>query len=128
DDGSFDADVMVVALGADLAPAATPGLVEGGYEFYSMPGASAVHDVLAAFDGGRVVIGVTSTPFKCPPAPSEAALLMHDYLTDRGLRDRSEISMVTPLGTPIPPSPSASEALLAAFAERRIHLYPSPFV
>ena len=83
DAGSFDADVMVVALGADLDPAATPGLVEGGYEFYSMPGALAVRDVLAAFDGGRVVVGVTSTPFKCPPAPSEVALLMHDYLTDR---------------------------------------------
>ena len=63
DAGSFDADVMVVALGADLDPAATPGLVEGGYEFYSMPGALAVRDVLAAFDGGRVVVGVTSTPF-----------------------------------------------------------------
>ena len=83
DAGSFDADVMVVALGADLDPAATPGLAEGGYEFYSMPGALAVRDVLAAFDGGRVVVGVTSTPFKCPPAPSEAVLLMHDYLTDR---------------------------------------------
>ena len=100
--GSFDADVMVVALGADLDPAATPGLVEGGYEFYSMPGALAVRDALAAFDGGRVVVGVTSTPFKCPPAPSEVALLMHDYLTDRGRRDRSEISLVTPLGAPIP--------------------------
>src|SRR5271165_5695063 len=102
DAGSFDADVMVVALGADLDPAATPGLVEGGYEFYSMPGALAVRDVLAAFDGGRVVVGVTSTPFKCPPAPSEVALLLHDYLTDRGRRDRSEISLVTPLGAPRP--------------------------
>ena len=128
DAGSFDADVMVVALGADLDPAATPGLVEGGYEFYTMPGALAVRDVLAAFDGGRVVVGVTSTPFKCPPAPSEVALLMHDYLTDRGRRDRSEISLVTPLGAPIPPSPGASKALLAAFAERDIRLYPSQLV
>jgi sulfide:quinone oxidoreductase len=128
DAGNFDADVMVVALGADLDPAATPGLVEGGHEFYSMPGAIAVRDVLAAFDGGRVVIGVTSTPFKCPPAPSEAALLMHDYLTDRGSRDRSEISLVTPLGAPIPPSPDASEALLGAFAQRGIRLYPSQLV
>jgi sulfide:quinone oxidoreductase len=88
----------------------------------------AVHDVLAAFEGGRVVIGVTSTPFKCPPAPSEAALLMHDYLTDRGLRDRSEISLVTPLGAPIPPSPDASKALLAAFAERDIRVHFSQLV
>src|SRR5215471_21713798 len=101
DAGRFDADVMVVALGADLDPAATPGLVEGGHEFYSMPGALAVHDVLAGFDGGRVVVGVTSTPFKCPPAPSEAALLSHELLVRRGLRERSAISLVMPFGAPI---------------------------
>src|SRR6476660_6354223 len=61
DEGPFEADLMVVALGADLDPAATPGLVEGGHEFYTMPGAFAARDVLAAFDGGRVVVGVTST-------------------------------------------------------------------
>ena len=88
DAGTFEADVLVVALGADLHPDATPGLVEGGNEFYTVPGAFALRDVLADFDGGRVIVGVTSTPFKCPPAPSETALLMHDYLTARGLRER----------------------------------------
>ncbi|HEY5075914.1 MAG TPA: FAD-dependent oxidoreductase, partial [Acidimicrobiia bacterium] len=116
DAGRFDSDVLVVALGADLDPAATPGLVEGGHEFYTVAGAFAVRDVLANFGGGRVIVGVTSTPFKCPPAPSETALLMHDYLTERGLRDGSELSLVMPLPVPIPPSPAASEALLAAFA------------
>ena len=82
---TFDADVLVVALGADLEPAATPGLVEGGHEFYTVAGAFALRDVLADFAGGRVVVGVTSTPFKCPPAPSETALLMHDLLRDKGL-------------------------------------------
>ncbi len=124
DAGRFDADVLVVALGADLDPAATPGLVEGGHEFYTVAGAFAVRDVLANFGGGRVIVGVTSTPFKCPPAPSETALLMHDYLTERGLRDGSELSLVMPLPVPIPPSPAASEALLAAFAERDITWYP----
>ena len=80
DAGAFDADVLVVALGADLEPAATPGLVEGGHEFYTVAGAFAVRDVLDSFGGGRVVVGVTSTPFKCPPAPSETALLVHDFL------------------------------------------------
>jgi sulfide:quinone oxidoreductase len=120
DVGAFDADILVVALGADLAPAATPGLVEGGNEFYTVEGAVALRDVLAGFDGGRVVVGVTSTPFKCPPAPSETALMMHDFLTARGSRDRSTISLVIPLPVPIPPSPAASELLLAAFAERGI--------
>ena len=61
-----------------------PGCVEGGHEFYTEAGAFALRDVLAAFDGGRVIVGVTSTPFKCPPAPSETALLMHDLLATAG--------------------------------------------
>ena len=126
--GVFEGDVMVVALGADLHPAATPGLVEAGHEFYTVAGAFAARDVLADFGGGRVVIGVTSTPFKCPPAPSETALLMHDFLTERGLRERSEIALVMPLPVPIPPSPDASKAILEAFAERGIEWHPSHLV
>jgi sulfide:quinone oxidoreductase len=128
DAGTFDGDVLVVALGADLDPAATPGLVDGGHEFYTEEGAFALREVLARFDGGRVVVGVTSTPFKCPPAPSETALLMHDLLTERGGRDRSSIALVMPLPTPVPPSPDASRALLAAFAERGIDWYPDRLV
>ena len=124
DAGSFDADVMVVALGAELDPGATPGLVEGGYEFYTEAGAFAVRDVLEQFGGGRVIVGVTSVPFKCPPAPSETVLMMHDYLTRRGLREQSEVSLVMPLPSPIPPSPEASAALLTAFAERGITFLP----
>ncbi|ROO85424.1 sulfide:quinone oxidoreductase [Actinocorallia herbida] len=128
DAGPFEADVMVVALGADLDPSATPGLVEAGHEFYTVPGAFALRDVLASFGGGRVVVGVTSTPFKCPPAPSETALMLHDFLTARGLRETSEIALVMPLGTPIPPSPAASAALLTAFAERGISWHPERLV
>ena len=128
DAGDFEADVLVVALGADLDPGATPGLLEGGHEFYTVPGAFALRDVLDRFDGGRVIVGVTSTPFKCPPAPSETALMLHDFLTGRGLRDRSQISLVMPLGAPIPPSPAASAALLEAFAERGIEWVPETLV
>ncbi len=128
DAGQFDADVLVVALGADLDPAATPGLVESGHEFYTVPGAFALRDVLDSFDGGTVVIGVTSTPFKCPPAPSETALLMHDFLTRTGRRAKSRISLVMPLGVPIPPSPGASAALLTAFDERAIEWRPERMV
>ncbi|MDQ1732605.1 MAG: sulfide:quinone oxidoreductase [Pseudonocardiales bacterium] len=128
DAGTFDADILVVALGADLHPDATPGLLEGGYEFYTVPGAFALREVLAGFGGGRVIVGVTSTPFKCPPAPSETALLMDEYLTARGLRSSSQISLVMPLGVPIPPSRAASAALLAAFAERGIEWHASRLV
>ncbi|WP_030439220.1 NAD(P)/FAD-dependent oxidoreductase [Actinoplanes subtropicus] len=126
--GGFDADILVVALGADLHPEATPGLVEGGTEFYTVAGAFRAREVLREFAGGKVVVAVTSTPFKCPPAPSETALLVHEMLEARGLRGRSEIALVMPLGKPIPPSPKASDAVLAAFAERGIDWLPERLV
>jgi sulfide:quinone oxidoreductase len=125
DAGGFEADVLVVALGADLDPAATPGLQEGGHEFYTVAGGFAAREVLERFNGGRVIIGVLSTPFKCPPAPSETALLLHEQLVARGLRERSEIALVIDFGRPIPPSPAASAALLEAFAERGIEWHAS---
>lgn len=71
---------------------------------------------------------MTSTPFKCPPAPSETALLMHEFLADKGHRDQSGISLVMPFGVPIPPSPEASAALLTAFAERGIGWHPERLI
>ena len=128
DAGRFEGDVLVVALGAEVDPAATPGLVEGGHEFYSVEGAFALREVLAGHPGGDVVVGVTSTPFKCPPAPSETALLLHDHLSASGLRDSSSITLVMPFGTPIPPSPAASAAVLHAFEERGIRFVPDLLV
>ena len=118
--GEYEADVLVVALGADYDLGATPGLAEGGHEFYSVAGAERLRDVLPTFSRGHAVVGVCGTPFKCPPAPSEAALLLHDHLSERGVRDDCRISLVMPFQTPIPPSPDTSAALLAAFAERGI--------
>jgi sulfide:quinone oxidoreductase len=120
DDGTFEADTLVVALGADLEPEATPGLAEGGNEFYSVPAAFALREVLPRFERGAAIIGVAGPTYKCPPAPNEAALLLHDYLTARGLRQATEISVVLPFGTPIPPSPETSQAILTAYAERGI--------
>ena len=120
DAGTFDADFLIVALGADYDVAATPGLAEGGDEFYSVEGAFGLRDRLPRFEGGAAVVGVTGKSFKCPPAPSEAALLLHDLLEARGRRAASEITLVMPFGTPVPPSPDTSRALLEAFAERGI--------
>jgi sulfide:quinone oxidoreductase len=127
-EGDFSADVMVVALGADYDLDATPGLVEAGHDFYSVPGAFATRQVLQDFTGGNVIVGVAGTPFKCPPAPSETALLVHDFLEARGLREKSTVSLVMPLPVPIPPSPAASEALLATFAERGITWVPEAVI
>lgn len=124
DAGPFRGDALVVGLGADLDIAATPGLTEAGHEFYTVDGGFGARDVLAGFEGGDVVIGVLSTPYKCPPAPSETALLLHDQLVQRGLRDRSTISLVIDFPRPIPPSPEASAVLLSAFEERGIAWHP----
>jgi sulfide:quinone oxidoreductase len=123
DAGVHDADVLVVALGADYDFDATPGLADAT-EFYSVAGAQRLSELLPEFDGGRAVVGVCGAPYKCPPAPSECALLLHDFLENRGVRDRCEITFVLPLGSPVPPSPDTSRALEAAFAERDIEFVP----
>jgi sulfide:quinone oxidoreductase len=117
--GVHEADFLVVALGADYDFAATPGMAEAT-EFYTLEGATRLGKILGAFTKGRVLIAVGGAPFKCPPAPSEAALMMHDYLTTRGIRNACEITLILPLVVPVPPSPETSRALLAAFAERNI--------
>jgi sulfide:quinone oxidoreductase len=124
DVGVHEADVLVVALGADYDLDATPGLAEGGNEFYSVAGAERLGELLPSFSRGRAIVGVCGAPFKCPPAPSEAALLLHDYLTARGVRGACQISFVIPFATPVPPSPETSRALVAAFAERDIEFVP----
>ncbi len=119
---AYEADVLVVALGADYDLAATPGLVEAGNEFYSVPGAETLRDVLPSFESGTAIVGVCGAPFKCPPAPSECALMLHDEFLQRGVRGDCEIALVLPFGRPVPPSPETSAALITAFEERDIRL------
>lgn len=125
DRGTHEADALVIALGADYDVSTTPGIVLGTNEFYTVEGATHLRDVLPAFTGGDVVIGVCSAPYKCPPAPSECALMLHDFLIKRGIRDASRITIINPMSSPVPPSPETSQALLAAFAERNITFRPN---
>lgn len=120
DAGTYEPDLLVIALGAGYDMGATPGFAEGGHEYYTVEGAARLRDELAAFGGGRIILAVLSIPFKCPPAPYEGALLIHDALVDRGIRDRSSIHVVSPQPSPIPVSPSASKAIEAAMADRGI--------
>ena len=93
DAGVHEADVLVVALGADYDLDATPGLAEAGTSSIPSPARSGLGGGAAGvLAQGRAVVGVCGAPFKCPPAPSEAALLLHDYLSARGVRDACEIS------------------------------------
>src|SRR6187200_1793430 len=83
---TYDADVLVVALGADYDVGATPGL-DAAAEFYSFAGALRARERVESFRTGDAVVGVCGPSFKCPPAPSEAAILLDEYLRDRGTRE-----------------------------------------
>ena len=128
DAGTHEADVLVIALGADYDLDATPGLAEHGNEFYSVAGAERLAGILPGFTSGNAVVGVSDAPFKCPPAPSECALLLHEDLVARGVRDACTITLVIPFANPVPPSPETSAALLEAFAERDITYVGGPRV
>ena len=125
DAGTHEADILVIALGADYDVSGTPGVVLGVNEFYSVAGATHLRDVLPTFRKGHAVIGVCGAPYKCPPAPSECALMLHDDLVKRGVRGDCRITLVNPLPSPVPPSPDTSKALIAAFAEREINYIPN---
>jgi sulfide:quinone oxidoreductase len=124
DTTSYEPDFLVVALGADYDPAATPGFAEAGQEYYSIPGACRLRDRLAAFDGGTILIAVLSVPFKCPPAPYEGAMLLHELLTRRGIRDRTRMHVLSPMDAPVPVSADTSAALVEALARRGIDYSP----
>ncbi len=124
DRSQYQPDILVIALGADLDPAATPGMVEEGTEYYSVDGAERVRTVLPGFEGGDVIIGVLGNFFKCPAAPFETALMLHDYLERRGRRSSSSIKVISPMSTPIPISPEASAGILDALAARDIGWWP----
>ena len=127
---AYEADIVVVALGADYDVAATPGLAEVGNEFYSVAGAEAARGVLADFSGGRAIVGERCMLFKCPPAPSEAALLLDELLRSRGARDDVTIQVAMPfvfLDRTVPRDvPEVGS--LARFAERDIEFLPGHMV
>jgi sulfide:quinone oxidoreductase len=120
DGGSYDADILVVALGAEYDFAATPGFQEGGFEYYSLAGAERLRDELAGFHAGTVLLAVLGHPYKCPPAPFEGAFLLDDGFVRRGIRDATEIRVIAPMSAPVPVTPEVSQQFLAELAARGI--------
>jgi len=94
-------DYLVLATGAEIVPQAIPGY-EAAHHFYSASGAVALREALARFRHGRIVIAIGGVPYKCPPAPGEAACLLDYEFTKRGMRDRVEIHFLSPLGRVFP--------------------------
>ena len=123
---ALDYDVLVVATGAVLVPEETegltgPGWMEKVFTFYTPEGAAALEAALATFDGGRLVVNVVDMPIKCPVAPLEFCFLADWYFRQRGIRDRVQLSLVTPLDGAFT-RPVASQQLGGMLAERDIGL------
>ena len=126
DGRDLDYDYLVIATGTSPRPDQTPGMEEGMaagsvHEFYTLPGATRLRDALAGFDHGRLVVHVTEMPIKCPVAPLEFTFLADAFFAERGMRDRVEITYVTPLEGAFT-KPIASAHLGGMLDERKIHL------
>jgi sulfide:quinone oxidoreductase len=117
---AYDADFLVVAMGADYDMAATPGFEEGGHEYYSLAGAERLRDALTDFDGGRVLVSVLGQPFKCPPAPFEGSFLLHEHFVHRGIRDAVQMTTTFPMQRPVPVTGEVSQMFRDGLAERGI--------
>jgi sulfide:quinone oxidoreductase len=120
-------DQLVIATGTHPRPEETPGLAEpearerGVHSFYTLEDATALRDALERFDGGRLVVNLIDLPIKCPVAPLEFAFLAEAWLRERGLRERTEVTYVTPLDGAFT-KPLAARELGGMFDERGIAL------
>ena len=126
DGRTLEYDYLVIATGTSPRPDQTPGMAEGieagtVHEFYTLSGSTALRDALRAFDGGRLVVHITEMPIKCPVAPLEFTFLADAYFAEQGMRDRVEITYVTPLEGAFT-KPIASAHLGGMLDERKIHL------
>ena len=119
--GGFDFDALVIALGADLAPDVMPGFAEAAVTPYDLEGAQATREAVAGINSGKIVVMVSSLPFKCPAAPYEAALFIDHALRKRGVRGAVEMEFITPEPQPMPVAgPELGGIVEMALAERRI--------
>src|SRR5207248_5143564 len=128
DVSSYDADFLVVAMGADYDMDATPGFEAGGHEYYTLAGAERLRDALADFDGGKVLVSVLGQPFKCPPAPFEGSFLLHEYFTQRGIRDSVQMSTTFPMQRPVPVTGAVAQMFRDGLAERGVEELPQQLV
>ncbi len=118
-------DSLIISLGAELAPETVPGLAEAAHSFYEPPGAVRLWEAVRGFSGGRVVILIAATPFKCPAAPYEAAMLLDDYFKKLNLHTNVSLSLYTPEPLPMPVAgPAVGHAVRQVVEARGIGFYP----
>ena len=125
DGKELQADFLVISLGAQLAPESVPGLAQAGHNLYTLAGATAIRDARRDLVEGQLVVLIAKTPYKCPAAPTEAALLLDYDLRKRKLRDRVSVSLYTPEPGPMPVAgPEVSTGVRKLLEERDISYHP----
>lgn len=90
-------DYLVIATGSRIMPQTIPGMEEGAHWFYDLDGARKMRDALDNFEGGKIIVNVNA-PHKCPVAPLEVTFMLYDYLTSKGVMDKTEITYTYPIG------------------------------
>jgi sulfide:quinone oxidoreductase len=119
-------DVLIIASGSRIAPEETEGMLGEGwrskvFDFYTLEGATALRDALPRFTGGRLVIDIVDMPIKCPVAPLEFAFLADAFFSKRGIRNKVEITYVTPLDAAFT-KPTSAKTLAHLLADKGITL------
>jgi sulfide:quinone oxidoreductase len=121
--GDVSFDYLVIALGASTFPENIPGFLESAYNLYDLSDVKRIRKAVENFDNGRIVVLITSTPFKCPAAPYEAALMLSTYFTE-GRRD-VEIEVVSPEPLPMPVAgPEVGNMVVSLLQSRGIRFTP----
>jgi sulfide:quinone oxidoreductase len=124
--GEFAGDYLVISLGAKLAHDLVPGWKPAALNFYCLKGAELTRSALASFQGGRLCIVVASTPYKCPAAPYEAAMMIADYFARRGIREKVDLHIYTPEPLPMPVAgPALGNAVQEMLEQRGIGFHPN---
>lgn len=119
-------DILIVATGAKIAPDETEGMLgeewrKSVFDFYTFEGSLALRNKLREWEGGKLVVHITEMPIKCPVAPIEFAFLADSYFKNKHMRDKVEITYVTPLSGAFT-KPKATNALQHLLDEKHIHI------
>jgi sulfide:quinone oxidoreductase len=113
------ADFLVVALGVQPRPDLVPGLSRHGHDVWDPANVAATRTALEAVDGGRILIVIAGGPYPCPPAPFECAMLLDEWLRDRGLRERTQVEIATFQPMLLPNAGEAGSRWLAQQLDQR---------
>jgi len=125
-------DLLLIATGCAPDPAETPGLKgelwqKDIFSFYDYEGACLLADKLKDWEGGKLVINIADMPIKCPPAPLEFAFLAEAFFTGKKMRDKVDITFVTPMSGAFT-KPVASRMLEGLLKERNIKVVPDFYI